>query len=218
MRRLTGNIMTILWYLTLLASIFLMVQLSLPYTALRKNVDFLLTKQLVYHIGYWRISFYIHVFTSVLVLPAGLTQFSRQVLYRHPLWHRRAGMLYVVTVLCLSAPTGLLMGIHANGGWPARTSFILLSLCWFACTLLAWLQVRKKNYEAHANWMLRSYALTLSAIGLRTYAWLFDVFNVHMQPRTVYILIAWLSWVPNLLVAQWLIKKGFNRRLLLKPQ
>lgn len=200
----------------LLVAVWLMVDLSLPYTVLRKNVDFLLTKQRVYHITYWRISFYIHVFTSVLVLLAGFTQFNAYFLYQRPVWHRRAGMLYVVSVLLLAAPTGFLMALHANGGLPARISFVLLSVSWFFFTLRALLLVRKRLFEWHANWMLRSYALTLSAIALRTYAWLFDVMNVHMNPRHVYILIAWLSWLPNWLIAEWMIKKGFNRKLL-KP-
>jgi hypothetical protein len=217
MHKTVKNSVAVIWCLGLLVAVYLMVQLSLPYTALQKNVDFLITKQRVYHISYWRISFYIHVFTSVLVLPAGFSQFSYTLLHRHATWHRRLGMLYVIVVLCLAAPTGLLMGIHANGGWPAHTSFILLSVCWFLFTLQALVQAKQRKFEAHANWMLCSYALTLSAITLRTYAWLFDVWNIHMRPREVYILIAWASWVPNLLIALLLIKTGFNKRLLLKP-
>lgn len=205
-----------LWLAGLVWSFYLMAELSLPYTALRRNVDFLLSKQRVYHLVWWRVSFYVHVFTSILVLPAGLTQFSRFFLYRRPLWHRRAGWLYVAVVLLLAAPSGFLMALRANGGLPARTSFVLLGILWFGSTLRAWVLVRNHLFEKHADWMLRSYALTLSAIALRTYAWLFDVLNIHMAPRNVYILIAWVSWVPNLLIAEWLIKKGFNRYLL-KP-
>jgi len=45
---------------------FLMIRLTLPYTAMRNGVSFLHSKQRVYHLGYWRISFYTHVFTSCL--------------------------------------------------------------------------------------------------------------------------------------------------------
>lgn len=205
-----------LWIAGLLLAVYLMADLSLPYTALRKNVDFLITKQRVYHITWWRIGFYVHVFTSVLVLLAGFTQFNRFFLHQRPLWHRRAGWLYIVAVLVLSAPSGFLLALRANGGLLARISFVLLGVAWFITTLQALLLVKKQLFEKHANWMLRSYALTLSAIGLRTYAWLFDLLNIHMAPRNVYILIAWISWVPNLLIAEWLIKKGFNKKLL-KP-
>src|SRR5687768_10726016 len=100
-----------LWCGGLMLAVIGMVQLSLPYVSLQKNVDFLLTKQKVYHIDYWRLSFYLHVFTGVLVLPAGFTQFYPRFFSRGR--HRKLGMLYLYTVLVVGAPTGFLMGLHA---------------------------------------------------------------------------------------------------------
>lgn len=204
------------WSIALCLSIWLMVRLSLPYTSMQPNIDFLLTKQNIYHITLWRFSFYAHVFTSVLVLPAGLTQFNGYWLKKLTQWHRRLGFLYLTTVLFVAAPTGFVMGWYANGGGAAKTSFILLSMCWFVTTLLALTMVKKGDFISHGNWMLRSYALTLSAIMLRTYAMLFDVLHISMHPRNVYITIAWLSWVPNLLVAEIIIRRGFIYKLLHK--
>ncbi len=65
--------------LTLAVFCFLMIRLTLPYTALRNNVSFLHTKLRIYHLRYWRFSFYTHVFTSCLVLLAGFTQFCTAV-------------------------------------------------------------------------------------------------------------------------------------------
>jgi Predicted membrane protein (DUF2306) len=188
---------------------WLMLQLSLPYTGFEKNVDFLATKQLIYHLKYWRVSFYVHVFTSIFVLLAGFTQFSGTILHRYPLLHRRMGMSYIIIVLFFSGPASFLMAINANGGLPAKASFTLLSLCWFMATLLSYYYVRKKNYAIHGEWILRSYALSVSAITLRFYAYLFDVFNIHARPLEVYITVAWLSWVPNLIIAEIMIRKGF---------
>jgi hypothetical protein len=206
---------SLLWWMAwcgvLVGAIGLMVELSLPYTAMQKNVDFLLTKQKVYHISYWRYSFYAHVFASILVLPAGFTQFSRRFFGGR--WHRRLGRLYLFTVLLVSAPTGLLMGFHANGGLAAKASFVLLSLFWFASTLFALLAVKRKEFEAHGEWMLFSYALALSAITFRLYAFGADLFDVRARPQEVYVTLAWLSWVPNLLVAQVMIRAGFISRL-----
>jgi Predicted membrane protein (DUF2306) len=189
---------------------WLMLQLSLPYLSMERNVDFLITKQNVYHIKPWRFSFYFHVFTSIFVLLAGFTQFSRYILRRYPKLHRWLGMSYVLIVVFISGPAGFVMGIYANGGLPARTSFVLLAFLWVLFTVLAYGYARKKKFEVHRAWMMRSYALTLSAITLRVYAYLFDVLNIHARPAEVYITIAWLSWVLNLLVAEWLVqrKKG----------
>jgi hypothetical protein len=204
------------WCLILTYAIYLMFLLSWPYTAMKPGIDFLATKQRVYHIPYWRTSFYLHVFTSLFALLAGLSQFNRKLLWKRPKVHRTVGLLYWVVVLFIASPTGFIMAIHANGGLPARTSFVMLSLLWFATTLLAMIAIKNKQWELHGEWMLRSYALTLSAITLRFYALLFDLFQVHARPQEVYITIAWLSWVPNLIIAEVLIKKGFVKQLLTK--
>jgi hypothetical protein len=51
--------------------------------------------------------------------------------------------------------------------------------------------------------MIRSYALTLAAVMLRIYLPLSQVFAIPFEPA--YQTIAWLCWVPNLVVAEWLI-------------
>jgi hypothetical protein len=54
--------------------------------------------------------------------------------------------------------------------------------------------------------MIRSYALTLSALTLR--AWKWSITNtVELPPMDVYRAVAWLGWVPNLLIAELLIRR-----------
>jgi|GEM_PF-712919 len=203
-----------IWCVGLAAAIYLMFELSVPYVAFERNVDFLGTKQNVYHIDYWRYSFYAHVFTSILVLPAGFTQFNSAFFKKS--WHRKLGMLYLFTVLFISAPTGFLMGLHANGGLPSKASFVLLSSLWFITTLLALTSAKQRRFIEHGEWMLYSYALTLSAITFRLIALGFDVFDIRVHPREVYVTTAWLSWVPNIIIAHLLIKMGFIKRLFKK--
>jgi hypothetical protein len=204
------------WVVLLAAGVYLMIELSLPYIGMERNIDFLLTKQKVYHIDYWRVSFYIHVFTSAVVLLAGFTQFRKK--YLKTGLHRRAGRVYAYTVLFISAPTGFLMGLHANGGLASKGSFVLLSLLWFATTLWSLVEVRKKRFESHGELMLYSYALTLSAITFRLYTLMFDLLKIDARPHEIYVLVAWLSWVPNLLVAQVMIRNGFVKRLFKSSQ
>lgn len=125
-------------------------------------------------------------------------------------------MLYLLTVLFISAPTGFLMGLHANGGLPSKASFVLLSSLWFVTTLLALTSAKKRKFIEHGEWMLYSYALTLSAITFRLIALGFDVFDIRVHPREVYVTTTWLSWVPNIIIAHLLIKTGFIKRLFKK--
>jgi hypothetical protein len=203
-----------IWCLGLAAAVYLMFRLSIPYISFQKNIDFLGTKQNVYHIDYWRYAFYAHVFTSVFVLPAGFTQFN-STFFRQG-WHRKLGLLYLLTVLFISAPTGFLMGLHANGGLASKASFFLLSTLWFVTTLLAFISAKNRRFIDHGEWMLYSYSLTLSAITFRLIALGFDLLDIRVRPQEVYVTTAWLSWVPNLLIAHLLIRLGFIKTLFKK--
>jgi len=192
---------------------FLMIRLTLPYTAMRSNVNFLHTKLRIYHILHWRISFYAHVFTSCFVLVAGFTQFAPRLLYQYPRIHRAMGYTYLIIVTAISGPAAFIMGLYANGGPMARTSFILLSLLWIGFTALAGYFAVRRRFDLHGAFMFRSYALTLSALTLRSYTWLIDLSSIPLSPREIYILTAWLSWVPNLLLAELLIRRGWVQRV-----
>jgi hypothetical protein len=192
---------------------FLLLRLSLPYTAMRSDVDFLQTKQNVYHIGYWRYSFYIHVFTSFFVLLAGFTQFNPWVLRKYPRVHRLMGWIYLVTVLCITGPAAFMMAWHANGGLPARTSFTLLAFLWILFTARAGYLVIRRKFLGHGAFMLRSYALTLSAVTLRLYTYMSVYLPLYASPKDIYITTAWLSWVPNLIIAEMLIRSGLVEKI-----
>ena len=201
-------------FVAILYGSYLLILLSLPYIHFQPNVEFLATKQLIYHIDLWRISFYVHVFTSPIVILSGLLQFNRWILNKRPKVHRGLGYMYVITVLLISGPSALVMSFYANGGRIAQTSFVLLTFIWIFTTLLSFLRAKKGNYLSHTKWNIRSYALTLSAVTLRFYAYVFDVFEIRMGPKETYILLAYLSWIPNLVFAQFLIWGGYPQYLL----
>lgn len=203
----------ILFYLfaaVILYTSWLMLLLSLPYTSFDRYVDFLITKQLVYHIRHWRISFYVHVFTSLIVLITGLLQFSHYLLKKYPGLHRRSGIIYSLVILAFSGPSGLIMGFYANGGVPARVSFVILATLWLLTTLLGWRYAMQRNWKRHTAMMVRSYALTLSAISLRFYAFVIVYFHLPLHPVQTYILISWLSWTLNLVIAEAIICWGLG--------
>ena len=67
--------------------------------------------------------------------------------------------------------------------------------------------IYRKDWKKHADMMTRSYALTLSAVTLRFYAYMIDVLDLSVSPRAAYIWIAWLSWTLNLILAEYLIRR-----------
>lgn len=201
-------------YLLLLLLAFfsaLMLQITLQYVPIRLNAAFLQIKQDYIHILPWRIAFFIHVFTSMFALLAGFTQFSDYVLRKYKKWHRVIGKLYVINILFITGPASFIMALLANGGIPSRTAFTILAVLWMYTTGKAWQTAKARQIEAHKAWVMRSYALTLSAITLRSWKWLL-IALFHLRPLDTYMIVAWMGFVPNLLLAEWLIRKNQNKQ------
>ncbi|MEL6987869.1 MAG: DUF2306 domain-containing protein, partial [Bacteroidota bacterium] len=186
------------------------------YTGWRLDIDFLISKQTVIYKAYYQIAFYSHIFSSLIILCSGIVLFSRSILKRFPKLHSWTGRSYVFLLLIIAAPSGLVMAFHANGGWLAKLAFIVLSILWWYFTWKGLRTALNKDFNSHKKWMIRSYALTLSAITLRLgqlalgYAFDFDYF---MQ----YTFLAWFSMLFNLAIAELLIRKPFHRFKISKP-
>jgi uncharacterized membrane protein len=181
-----------------------MAAIVMQYLPPGRETAFLGIKQDYIDIPGYLAAFYVHVFTAIFALPAGLTQFSGALRRRYPRLHRAQGKAYVVAILGLAAPSGFYIGIFANGGPSSQAAFVLLALLWFWTTLKAYTTARAGDFRAHEAWMLRSFALTLSAITLRAWKWsIVAVFHPH--PMDVYRIVAWLGWTLNIAVAEFLI-------------
>ncbi|MBC8042357.1 MAG: DUF2306 domain-containing protein [Rhizobacter sp.] len=192
---------------------FLMLRLTLPYLALQNDTAFLQLKQSVVGNPVWKVCFYIHVFTSIFLLAAGFTQFSALIFCRAPQVHRQIGRFYIGIILGLSGPASLVMSLFANGGWSSRIAFTSLSLLWMYVTYRAFETAREKKFALHSAFMFRSFALTLSALTLRAWKYIL-VLSFALPPMDAYRTVAWLGWIPNLLVAEWLIRNDVHLRLL----
>ncbi len=195
-----------LLYFILCAAVFGMLLTIAQYGSFRTDVGFLRFKQDYLDISIWRIAFYTHVFSSVFCLCAGFTQFSAQVLKHHKKLHRFVGKLYAFNIMFINFPAGMIMAFYANGHLPSRVAFILLDSLWLLFTYKAVAAVKVKNMKAHQRFMIRSYALTCSAITLRMWKLILSN-SFHIDPQVLYMIDAWMGFVPNLLFAEWLITR-----------
>jgi uncharacterized membrane protein len=184
---------------------YLMCLITLQYIPIRFDVAFLQIKVEEIKLVHYQLAFFTHVYTSIFVLMFGLTQFSSWIRVNYTLIHRLFGKLYVLLILLFAAPSGFIMGIYGNGGFYAQLSFCLLAILWFYFTLQAYLKIRKKQFLSHQNYMILSYALTLSAISLRLFKWLISN-TLALPPMDTYRIVVWLGWLFNLLVAFWVIR------------
>ena len=188
-----------------------MIEISLQYIPYHTDVAFLRIKQDYIGMWYYRLAFFTHAYFAILVLPAGLTQFSTNIRKQYSAIHRWSGWIYAIAILLLVAPSGLVLGIYANGGWSSQIGFCLLAILWFYFTWMAIISVRKKDFEAHRRFMLRSFALTLSAITLRIWKVVL-VALFQPKPMDLYRWVAWLGWVVNLIIIELIIFKYYQKK------
>jgi uncharacterized membrane protein len=146
----------------------------------------------------WNIGFYTHIFLGGLALLIGWTQFSSKFRNKNLALHRVTGKIYVVSALVSSA-TGIYIGIFATGGLIPSMGFICLGVIWFYTTLMAYIYIRNKQILQHQKTMIYSYAACFAGVTLRL--WLPVLTSIFGNFITAYTIVAWLCWVPNLLVA-----------------
>ncbi|MFC4219872.1 DUF2306 domain-containing protein [Flagellimonas marina] len=152
----------------------------------------------------WNIGFYGHIVLGGIALLIGWMQFSSKLRRKRIRLHRTVGKIYVVTVL-ISGVCGIYIAQFANGGITNVIGFSLSGLVWLATTLLAYNAIRNGNIKAHQNFMIYSYAVCFSAVTLRI--WLPLLMAITGDFILAYLIVGWLSWVPNLAVAYFIIKR-----------
>lgn len=148
-----------------------------------------------------------HFSGSALALAVGMFQVNASLRARYTGAHRWMGRLYVIGV-AIGGVSGLFMGVQATGGVVAQSGFTLLAVLWLGFTFGAYYCIRVGKVAAHGRWMVRSLALTLGAVTLRIYVPASQLAEIPFM--VAYPIIAWLAWVPNLVVAELYIRFGFH--------
>jgi uncharacterized membrane protein len=146
----------------------------------------------------WNTGFYGHIIFGGIALLTGWTQFSKKLRLNRVNLHRTLGKIYVASAM-ISGICGIYIGFYATGGLISSLGFILLGIVWLSSTLMAFDAVRKKKFDAHANMMLISFAACFAAVTLRI--WLPLLTSLTGEFTIAYRIVAWLCWVPNILVA-----------------
>lgn len=152
----------------------------------------------------------VHIAASAVALALGPIQFLPRVRARVPALHRWMGRVYV-TACFVGGAAGGAIAMFTTAGTIAGLGFLLLAVFWIAFTGLALRAVLKRDFETHRRFMVRSFALTFAAVTLRIYLPIGLELNDggFLLPYTI---IAWVSWVPNLLVAEiWLAATARSR-------
>ena len=145
-----------------------------------------------------------HITGGSVALLLGPWQFSTKLRERALNLHRWLGRIYLAAV-ALGSLAGFTLAFFSEEGPPTHFGFGALAVLWFATGLTAYRRILRGNVESHRQWMVRNYALTLAAVTLRNELPLMLV--ARLQVSHAYVIVSWLCWVPNLLVAEWLLRR-----------
>ena len=159
----------------------------------------------------WNTAFYIHIVLGGIALLVGWIQFSKNFRNKNLEFHKKIGKIYVFSVL-ISAVAGFYIALHATGGISPKLGFIGMDLVWFFTTLFSFIAIKNGNVIKHQQLMIYSYATCFSAVTLRIWLPILSIYLGGFLPA--YKIVAWLSWIPNLIVAYFLIKYQFKNQTL----
>lgn len=191
----------LLRYLALVWILILSLGTFYLYGNFKTDEGFLLLKQYAIKTGVYLPAFYAHIFGSSLILLIGFAQFSKRV-YSNRKLHRLLGKVYVFGVLFFSAPGAYVMTFFIHRGRGVFISFLLQNTLWVFTTIAAWCFAVNGQIPQHVCMMRRSYALAFAAVTLRFYIWLFTVLGNGVSFENNYLIIAFLSWLPNLILVE----------------
>ena len=156
----------------------------------------------------------VHILVVIPYTIVGAFQFSPGFRRRNRPWHRAAGRVLGVFGL-MAALTGLWMAHFYP--WPEGDGVgvyverLVFGTAMVMSIVLGVDAVRRRDFKAHGAWMTRAYAIGLGA-GTQVFTHLPWFILIEGKPgesgRTV---MMGAGWVINVLVAEWIIRKGKRR-------
>jgi len=151
----------------------------------------------------------LHFLAGGVVIIVGAMQFNGSFRSKYLNVHRVLGRIYVVGCI-VGGFAGLYLAFYSTGGIVSHWGFGLLAVCWIITTAMAYRHIRAGRVRIHQDWMIRSYALTLAAVTLRIYLPISQISGYEFEEA--YRAIAWMCWVPNLIVAEWFVIPWSNKK------
>ncbi|MFE2036169.1 DUF2306 domain-containing protein [Streptomyces scopuliridis] len=162
-----------------------------------------------------QLTFYAHIVSAGLALALGPWQFSRRIRAGRWALHRWIGRSYLVSV-ALGSLTGLIMSMFSTVGMVGFFGFGSLSVLWGWTAWQAYKTIRARDIRSHQAWVIRNFALTYAAVTLRLWYGVLTGVQVPFMDsgdsvesimENAYLPLAFLCWLPNLVVAEFMIRR-----------
>ena len=151
------------------------------------------------------LALYIHIIPSMFALIIGPLQFVSSFRKKFPHIHRAMGRFYLVGGILVGGLAAFYLAMHSFAGIAAQLGFGVQAIVLLFTGYMAYIAIRERKINIHREWMMRNYALIFAAVTLRINIRLFILLGYELPD--FHFVNAWLCWVPNLLVAEWLIRR-----------
>ena len=157
--------------------------------------------------GWVRAAFYLHVSAGAVALLLSPAQFSTRLRRRALRLHRAVGRT-VLTAIVLGGLAGAVLAPHSLAGGIGTAGFGTLAVLWVCCAGATAAAIRRRDVAAHRRWAVRTFALTYAAVTLRLQLGVLIGLQVAAGVpdgtafSRAYLLVPFLSWVPNLVLAE----------------
>lgn len=150
-------------------------------------------------------SMYIHIVLGGIALLIGWVGFIEKIRLKYRRFHRITGRIYVICFL-ITAISSVGVSFNASGGWVSKSGFIMVGLIAIYTTFKGFVAIINGQIALHRIWMQFSYACCLASVTLRLWNIMFGLLSIDFY--TSYSIVAWLSWVPNLLFVKFYLNKN----------
>jgi uncharacterized membrane protein len=158
-------------------------------------------------------AFYAHAVAGGIALVTGPFQFWRGLRGRHPMIHRWMGRI-ALAAIAIAAVAGLVIAPFNRAGLVGFFGFGSLAGIWLLTGWKAYAAIRRGDVASHRAWMMRNFALTYAAVTLRLWLGLLITLQAlggassfDAAFANAYAAVPFLAWLPNLVVAEWLIRR-----------
>ena len=152
----------------------------------------------------------VHVLSGMLAITAGPFQFIGRLRRRFLAVHRALGVVYIAAATGAGL-SGLVLATSAYGGPVAQLGFGTQSLAILFTTWTALRMILARRIGDHRRWMILSFSIMFAGAMLRLMTLAYFILSaaglVGFSFEQAYRAIAWLDWVPSLLLAVWLTRR-----------
>jgi len=141
-----------------------------------------------------------HIVSGMVALSSGPLQLWLGLARRRVGLHRVLGMVYLASV-SVSATAAYYLAVHTAFGWVFGAGLAGLATAWVVTTGLAVVAVRRRVYDQHKEWTIRSYVVTTAFVSFRLFVTLLEGAGVG-TPIERLTAASWFCWAVPLLISE----------------